>query len=84
MEAAACAGTETTPKRKRSKQSMLIDLLRRTDGASIDELSVALGWQPHSVRGAIAGAIKKKLGFAVLAEKTAERGRVYRIAQAKA
>ena len=75
----ANAGRDAKPGRKHSKQSLLIDLLHRTDGASIDELSSALGWQAHSVRGAIAGAIKKKLGFSVMSEKTAERGRVYRI-----
>ena len=81
-EAPADADPATVPNRKRSKQSLLIDLLKRTDGASIDELCSALSWQAHSVRGAIAGAIKKKLGFAVLSEKTAERGRVYRIVAA--
>ena len=78
-EAPAAAILDTEPNRKRSKQTMLIDLLKRADGASIDELRSALGWQAHSVRGAIAGAIKKKLGFSVMSEKTAERGRVYRI-----
>lgn len=68
------------PNRKRSKQAVLIDLLKRPDGADIDELSRALGWQTHSVRGAISGALKKKLGLAVTSEKSAERGRVYRIA----
>ena len=73
------AGLDVKPNRKNSKQSLLIDLLHRNDGASIDELSKALGWQAHSVRGAIAGTIKKKLGFAVTSEKNATRGRVYRI-----
>jgi hypothetical protein len=36
-------------------------------------------WQPHTVRGAIAGALKKKLGLKVTAEKVEDRGRVYRI-----
>ena len=62
------------------KQQRLIDLLQRADGASLDELTVALGWQAHSVRGAIAGTIRKKLGFTVLSEKYPGRGRVYRIA----
>lgn len=77
--AEAPAGSGATLKRKRNKQSMLIDLLQRPDGASLDELIQALGWQAHSVRGAIAGAIKKKLGFMVVSEKHSERGRVYRI-----
>jgi hypothetical protein len=75
----AAADPSTVPNRKYSKQSLLIDLMRRTDGASINELRSALGWQAHSVRGAIAGTIKKKLGFSVMSEKNATRGRVYRI-----
>jgi hypothetical protein len=47
--------------------------------ASIDEIMTATGWQSHSVRGALAGAIKKKLGLTITAEKT-DTGRVYRAA----
>jgi hypothetical protein len=75
----AAADPSTVQHRKCSKQSLLIDLMRRTDGASINELRSALGWQAHSVRGAISGALKKKLGFSVMSEKNATRGRVYRI-----
>jgi hypothetical protein len=39
----------------------------------------ATGWQPHSVRGAISGNLKKKLGLAVVSDKVEARGRVYRI-----
>ena len=39
----------------------------------------ATGWQSHTVRGAMAGALKKKLGFELTSEKVDERGRVYRI-----
>ena len=63
-----------------SKQAKLIEMLRRPDGATIDEIVAAFGWQPHTVRGAIAGALKKKLGLDVTSEKVEERGRVYRIA----
>ena len=54
-------------------------MLRRAKGASIDEVVEALEWQPHTVRGAIAGALKKKLGLNVTSEKDEKRGRVYRI-----
>jgi len=63
-----------------TKQALLIDLLKRKSGASIDEIVAATGWQAHSVRGAISGTLKKKLGFAVLSERTDGRGRIYRIA----
>ena len=63
-----------------TKQALLIDLLKRKKGATIEEIVEAIGWQAHSVRGAISGALKKKLGLAVTSEKVQARGRVYRIA----
>jgi hypothetical protein len=63
-----------------SKQAKLIEMLMRPKGASIDEIVTAFGWQPHTVRGAIAGALKKKLGLNVVSEKSEGRGRIYRIA----
>lgn len=63
-----------------SKQAKLIEMLMRPKGASIDEIVTAFGWQPHTVRGAIAGALKKKLGLNVVSEKIEGRGRTYRIA----
>ena len=65
--------------RENSKQARLIEMLKRAKGASIDEIVKAFDWQPHTVRGAIAGALKKKLGLDVASEKTDARGRVYRI-----
>ena len=62
-----------------SKQAQLIAMLRRAKGATIDEIVEALGWQPHTVRGAIAGALKKRLGLQVASERDEKRGRVYRI-----
>jgi hypothetical protein len=62
-----------------TKQALLIDLLRRKNGAAIDEIVEATGWQPHSVRGAISGTLKKKLGLTVGSEVVEDRGRVYRI-----
>jgi len=62
-----------------SKQDLIIKLLRRPQGATIDELAKATVWQVHSVRGAISGVLKKRLGLAVASETTEKRGRVYRI-----
>jgi hypothetical protein len=50
-------------------------MLRRAKGATIDKVVQALEWQPHTVRGAIAGALKKKLGLDVTSEKDEKRGR---------
>src|ERR1700736_2732531 len=66
-----------------SKQAEVIGLLRRPEGVTVDEVRAATGWQPHTVRGVFSGALKKKLGLAVVASKE-ERGRVYRIAGAGA
>jgi hypothetical protein len=65
--------------RDNSKQAQLIAMLKRSEGATIDEIVAAFGWQAHTVRGAIAGALKKKLGLDVTSEKIDGRGRVYRI-----
>lgn len=70
---------QSAPKtRDGTKQQLLIDLLKRPDGATIDEIVAATGWQKHTARGAMSGALKKRLGLTVTSEKV-ERGRVYRI-----
>lgn len=66
--------------REGTKLSLLVGLLKRKGGATIEEAANATGWQHHSVRGAISGALKKKLGLAVTSAPVAGRGRVYRIA----
>ena len=65
--------------RSNSKQAMLIEMLKRPDGATIEEIAKKFEWQSHTVRGAIAGALKKKLGLNVQSEKVEARGRIYRI-----
>jgi Protein of unknown function (DUF3489) len=65
--------------REGTKQALLVEMLGRPDGASIDEIVAATGWQPHTVRGAFAGALKKRLGLDVTSEKVDGRGRVYRL-----
>jgi len=64
---------------RQTKQQIMIDLLRRPEGATIEEIANATEWQSHTVRGAMSGALKKKLGRAINSEKVEERGRVYRI-----
>ena len=63
--------------REGTKQATLIAMLRAPDGATIEEIMAATGWQSHTVRGAMAGALKKKLGLEVTSEKVEWRGRVY-------
>jgi uncharacterized protein DUF3489 len=70
---------EPEPDAKRpSKQNEVIAMLRRPEGATIDEVASATGWQRHTVRGVFSGTLKKKLGLTVASAKE-ERGRVYRI-----
>ena len=73
------AAQSTRTPRAATKQAALIAMLRASDGATIEEISAATGWQAHTVRGAIAGALKKKLGLEVNSEKVEGRGRVYRL-----
>lgn len=73
------AGQSTRTPRAGTKQAALIAMLRASDGATIGEITAATGWQAHTVRGAIAGALKKKLGLDVTSEKVEGRGRVYRV-----
>ena len=60
------------------KLAELLKLVRRKTGASIEEMVSATGWQAHSVRGAISGSLKKKLGLDVSSEKV-DGVRIYRI-----
>ena len=65
--------------KRSSKQDAVIAMLRRPEGATVDEVAIATGWQRHTVRGVFSGTLKKKLGLS-LASAAEERGRVYRIA----
>ena len=64
-----------------TKQAHLVELLQRESGATINEIVEAIGWQPHSVRGAISGTIKKRLRLSVVSESVEGRGRIYRISE---
>ena len=68
-----------TDAKRPSKQDGVIAMLRRPEGATIEEVASATGWQRHTVRGVFSGTLKKKLGL-TLASAKEERGRVYRIA----
>ena len=71
-----------------SKQALVIEMLKRTEGATIAQICEATSWQAHTVRGTFAGALKKKLGLTIVSEKiegpagTPGAGqRLYRIAE---
>jgi hypothetical protein len=65
--------------REGTKQALVIEMLRRPEGATIAEIAEASGWLHHTIRGMIAGALKKKLGMAIESSKDDERGRIYRL-----
>jgi hypothetical protein len=62
-----------------TKQERMLTLLSRPEGASIAEMMQATNWQQHSVRGFLAGTVKKKLGFSLTTSKVAGDDRRYRI-----
>jgi hypothetical protein len=62
-----------------TKQATLIAMLRAPEGASMEEIMAATGWLSHTIRGALSGALKKKLGLEVSSEKDEVRGRVYKL-----
>jgi hypothetical protein len=72
-----------TPPSKTTKQDQVLALLRRQDGASIEEIIAATDWQPHSARGFLSGAVKKRLGIDVISEKGTDGVRRYYVAAVK-
>ena len=81
------APTKSAPKAevapKISKQNAVLALLRRQQGASIVEIIEATGWQAHSVRGFMSGALKKRLQIPVVSDKDGAGVRRYRVAPLK-
>ena len=71
-EAAPDGQTPARPTpRAGTKQAMMIEMLKRPEGATVDQIAAATGWQHHTIRGAISGALKKKLGLTVEARRSA-------------
>jgi hypothetical protein len=63
-----------TPRRRAgnrpdSKQARMIEMLRRPEGATVEQIAEEMGWARHTVRGAMAGALKKKLGLTITTER---------------
>ena len=73
-----------SPRVKTTKMVKCLELLTAPDGATIDELQATTGWQAHSVRGFLAGTVKKKLGLVLDSKKTDDGIRRYRVVQAEA
>jgi hypothetical protein len=65
-----------------TKRARIIAMLRSSAGATIPAIMTATEWQQHSVRGFLAGVVRKKLGLNLISELT-DKGRVYRIKEGK-
>ncbi|MCW2380669.1 MULTISPECIES: DUF3489 domain-containing protein [unclassified Sphingobium] len=80
-ETVATAAVVTPPNRTRSKSEQVLDLLRRAEGASLDELVGMTGWLPHSTRAPLTGLRKK--GHGITLDKSGERA-CYRLVESAA
>jgi nucleoid-associated protein YgaU len=67
--AKAAPAAKPTP-RTGTKQARMIELLSRPEGATVEQIAAATGWQKHTIRGAISGALKKKLGLKIETTRT--------------
>ena len=72
-----------TAMRPDTKHARIIAMLRTPAGTTIAAIMTATHWQKHSVRGFLAGIVRKKLGLNLISEQT-DKGRVYRIKDGKA
>jgi hypothetical protein len=79
--AAAKKGAKRADGREGSKKDMILELLRRKEGATIAEIAKMTNWQNHSIRGFISGTVSKKMGLAVESAKNDAGERTYRIEQ---
>ena len=77
------ASDEPQPRRQRegTKQARMIAMLKRPEGATVEQIMHETGWLAHTCRGAMAGALKKKLGLTISSEKSEGQPRTYRIAE---
>lgn len=71
---------EGIPVRPGTKLAKMVIALHRPEGATALQLMLTTGWRPHTVRGAISGMLRKKLGLNVVSSRASEGERVYRIA----
>ena len=71
---------EAKPSREGSKKAKVLVLLRRKEGATLAHLMKATGWQAHSVRGFLSGALGKKMGLKIDSQKQEDDERTYRLA----
>ena len=74
------ATTGLSRTRENTKQALVIQMLKRPEGATVAQIMAATGWLNHTVRGTLSGVLRKRLGLAIVSGKNAEGVRAYRIA----
>jgi hypothetical protein len=72
-------GAQPVPQARGTKHAQLLSLLSRPEGATIEDMMQATNWQQHSVRGFLAGTVRKRLGLALTSSKSGGEARRYRI-----
>lgn len=78
---AALDAVATMLVRKESKLEAVIKLLKRAEGATIDDMVAATGWQQHTIRSALSHALAKKRGYQIVSDKPKGEQRIYKIVQ---
>jgi hypothetical protein len=69
------------PPRQGTKESLVIAMLRRPEGATLTQIGESTGWQTHTIRGFFAAALRKRHGLQVTSEKVEGGKRIYRVAE---
>ncbi|MEH2566674.1 DUF3489 domain-containing protein [Bradyrhizobium sp. AZCC 2289] len=82
-QARSAAAASKSAGRPDTKHARIITMLRAPAGTTIAAIMAATEWQQHSVRGFLAGVVRKKLGLNLVSEQT-DKGRIYRIKDGKA
>jgi hypothetical protein len=77
----ATSSKKPFPARRGNKTAKILDLLKRSGGVTLKELTKATGWQAHSVRGFLSGTIGKKMRTPVKSSKRADGERAYRLSK---
>lgn len=75
--------TKQPVEERTTKYAALLRLLKQADGTTIPDMMQATGWQQHSLRGFLAGTVKKKLGLTLISSKVDGQHRRYRIATSR-
>lgn len=76
---AALAGVAAMPVKQETKLTALVALLSRPEGANIEDMVAATGWQKHTIRSALSHALTKKHGYQIVSEKPENSARIYKI-----